>query len=128
MSDRIRFIPDPASGKNVLLIDLAGFENTLDSLPYINEARATVALQPPRSLRCIVDVTGSRFNVEIVEALKELARHNKPFVIASALIGVAGLQRVILESVITFSGRKNLKSLPSREEAFAWLAEQKPAA
>jgi hypothetical protein len=127
MSDRIRFIPSPANGANVLLMDLSGFVNTADSFRYIREARETVAAQPPLSLHCLVDVSGSRFNVDVVEAMKDLAMHNKPFVIATALVGVTGLQRVILESVVKLTGRKNLKQMPSRAEAFDWLAAQKPA-
>ena len=127
MSDRVRFIPNPVTGKNVLLMDFSGFDNSIEALPYISEARSTVAMQEPTSVYCLVDVTGSRFNIETVEAMKDLATHNRSFVIASALIGVTGLQRVILESVIAFSRRKNLKAIPTREEAFAWLAVQQPA-
>lgn len=127
MSERVCFIPNPATGARVLLIDLSGFLTASDSLPHIADARGLVAAQPPHSLYCLVDVTGSRFNVEVVEALKELTSHNRPFVIASALVGVVGLQRVILESVVAFSGRKNLKPVPSRAEAFIWLESQKPA-
>lgn len=126
MSDRICFIPNPVNGANVLLMDLSGFAVASDSFPYISEARDTVAAQPPLSLYCLLDVSGSRFNVDVVEAMKELASHNKPFVIATALVGVSGLQRVILESVVKLTGRRNLKQMPSRAEAFDWLAAQKP--
>lgn len=124
MSDRVRFIPNPRDGTRVLLIDLSGFPGPLDGLPHISAARDEVALQPRRSLCCVVDVTGSRFNVEVVEALKDLAAHNKPYVIASAVVGVSGLQRVILEGVVKFTGRSNLRPVATRDEAFAWLAEQ----
>jgi hypothetical protein len=127
MTDRVRFIPNPVGGSDVLLIDLSGFTSPADSLPFIGDARDIVATQAPLSLYCLVDVTGSRFNVDVVEALKELASHNRPFVVATALIGIAGLQRVILESIVKFTGRKNLKSLPARGEAFSWLATQNPA-
>ena len=126
MSERVRFIPNPVGGSAVVLMDLSGFVNASDSLPFISEAREFVATQPPLSVYCLVDVTGSRFNTDVVEAMKGLAAANRPYVVASALIGITGLQRVILESVITFSRRKNLKPLASREAAFDWLAVQKP--
>lgn len=127
MSDRIRLIPNSVNGKDVLLIDLSQFAIPTDGLPYIREARDFVGMQRPLSVYCLVDVTAARFNVEVVEALKDLATHNRPFVVATALIGVSGLQRVIFESIVAFSGRKNLKPFPSRDEAFAWLATQTPA-
>lgn len=128
MSERIRFIPNPLNASRVLLMDFSGFQTASDSLPFIQEAREFVATQPANSVHCLVDVSGSRFNADVVEAMKDLATHNRPYVIASALIGVGGLQRVILESVVTFSRRKNLKPLTTREEAFAWLASQESAA
>lgn len=126
MSNRVRFIPNPSGGNEVLLIDLTGFAAPLDAIDTINEARSLIAAQPLSSVRCIVDVTAARFNTDVVEALKELAAANKPYMIATGLIGVTGLQRIILEAVIKFTARKNLKSMPSREEAFAWLAAQAP--
>jgi hypothetical protein len=122
MSDRVRFIPGQADGSRVLLIDVSGLTDPAEALPYIAEAQGVVAGQPLRSVYCLVDVTGSRFNVDVVEAMKHLAEHDRPYVIASAVVGVAGLMRVIFESVLAFSGRNNLKSLPSREEALRWLA------
>ncbi|MEO6778698.1 MAG: hypothetical protein ABI194_04525 [Gemmatimonadaceae bacterium] len=127
MSDRVRFIPNPRDSTRVLLIDLSGFGAPLDSLPHISAARDEVASQPPKSLCCVVDVTGSRFNIEVVEAVKDLAAHNIPYVIASAVVGVSGLQRVIMEGVLKFTGRSNLKAVATRDEAFAWLAEQTTA-
>lgn len=127
MSDRIRFIPNPASSDQVLLIDLRGFNTPSESLDYIALARSVVAAQPHNSLQCLVDVTDARFNTEVVEAMKEFAAHNRPFVISSAIVGVTGLQRIILEAVTKFTGRTNLKAIPTRDEAFTWLAEQRAA-
>ncbi|MDQ2891404.1 MAG: hypothetical protein M3R65_12760 [Gemmatimonadota bacterium] len=124
MSDRVRFIPSPRGTGRVLLIDLTAFASPHEALEYIAEAGSRVATQPKNSVRCLVDVTGARFNGDVVQALKELAAHNRAYVMASAIVGVTGLQRVILDSVIKFSSRKNLKSIPTRDEAFAWLAAQ----
>jgi len=124
MSDRITFIDNPVTGRPALLMDFSGFSTAADALPHISAAREVVATQPARSLHGIVDVTGSKFNSQVVEALKELATHNAPFMIASGIVGVAGLQRVILDSVIAITGRSNLKAFPTRGEALTWLATQ----
>ena len=124
MSDRVTFIDNPVTGRPALLMDFSGFTTAGDALPHISAARDVVATQPARSLHGIVDVTGSKFNSQVVEALKELATHNAPFMIASGIVGVAGLQRVILDSVIAITGRSNLKAFPTRGEALSWLATQ----
>lgn len=124
MSNRVRFIPNQQSGAHVLLIDLSDFARPLDSLPHIEAARKVVCEQPHKSVCCIVDISGSPYNVEVIDKLKDLASHNRPFVIASAIIGVTGFKRLIMESVTKFAGRTNLKAVPSREAAFEWLAGQ----
>ena len=124
MSDRISFIDNPVTGRPALLMDFSGFTSAVDALPHITAARDVVATQPARSLHGVVDVTGSKFNSQVVEALKELASHNAPFMIASGIVGIAGLQRVIFDSVIAITGRSNLKAFPTRGEALSWLATQ----
>jgi hypothetical protein len=52
-----------------------------------------------------VNVKDSRFDTRIARALQELPRHNKPFVLASAIVGLSGLQRVILSAVMRATGR-----------------------
>lgn len=124
MAERITFIDNPMNGRPALLMDFSGFTNAADALPHISAARDVVSTQPARSLHGVVDVTGSKFNTQVVEALKDLASHNAPFMIASGIVGVAGLQRVILGSVIAVTGRNNLKAFPTRGEALQWLATQ----
>lgn len=124
MSERIAFIENPVSGRQTLLMDFSGFTTAADALPFIDAAREVVSTQPARSLLGVVDVTGSKFNTRVVEAMKEFAAHNAPFMIASGIVGVAGLQRVILDSVIAITGRSNLKAFPTRGEALSWLATQ----
>lgn len=110
----------------MLLIDLSDFSRPVDSLPHIAAARTLVGEQPHKSVCCIVDISGSPYNVEVVDALNDLASHNRPFVVASAIIGVTGFKRLIMESAMKLSGRTNLKAVPSREAAFEWLAAQTP--
>lgn len=63
-----------------------------------------------------------RFIPRPANGAKELATHDKPFVISTVLVSVTGLQRVILDSIVKLTGRKNLKQMPSRAETFDWLA------
>lgn len=102
------------------------FANVLDpeeGLRVIAEARAFVARQPKGSLRTLVDVEGSRFDTRVTHALKDLAMHNTPYTIASAIVGLSGLHRVVLTAVTTFSKRE-IKSFASVNAAKAWLVEQ----
>lgn len=115
---------NPTGGASVLLMNFSGFTTAADALPHIAAAAALIAEQPPTSLRTLVDVTGSRCNIEVVESLKQFVAGNRPYVIASAVVGVSGLQKIILDGILTFSSRSNLKSFPARAEALHWLASQ----
>lgn len=124
VSERISFVRDPGSGILVLLLNFSGFTDAADSLAHIASARELISRQPPCSLYILLDVTGSRFNTEIVDALRELASHNRPFVRASAVVGVSGVQKTVLEGVVAFTGRTNLKAFPDRNAGLRWLVQQ----
>jgi hypothetical protein len=55
--------------------------------------------------------------------LKEFTRHNKPYVIAAAVVGITGLKQIIYNAVLKFSGR-NLVAFDSVDRAKDWLAGQ----
>ena len=111
-------------GKPVVIFDFSNLTNIDEALKHIDEAIAFMSNQPKGSLYSLTDVTNSKFDSRITEGLKRLATHNKPYVIAGAVVGIEGLKRVIFQAVLTFSGRKNLKAFNTRAEAEQWLAQQ----
>jgi hypothetical protein len=108
-------------GQPVVLLDFAGFSNPADTLHHIEEARDLIARLPrDGTALTLTDVRGSRYNVEVLQALKELAAHNKPFVAKAAVATSSGLHRVAIMAVATFSGRA-LRAFSTREAALDWL-------
>jgi hypothetical protein len=116
---RTRFIE--VRGATVLLLDFSRILNPYDVLPAIAEAKGIIARQPPDSLLLMTDVTGSRFNPEIANALKEFAAHNRPYVRKAAIIGLSGLQKLVYRAVLAFTGRTNLRPFATRADAEPWL-------
>ncbi len=80
-----------------------------------------IAAEPPLSILCLVDTTGSKFDIEISKAIQAFSEHNKPYMKMTALVGVEGLQKVIYFAVLTFTKRTNIVLKNSREEALDWL-------
>lgn len=120
--ERTRFIEH--GGKNILFMDFSGVNEKPDALRIIEEARQFVAAQPKKQhLLTLVDVNGSRFDGEIIDALKALARHNQPWVLAGAVAGMSALQRVVYRIINSFSGRR-LAAFDSAQEAKDWLVRQ----
>ena len=58
-----------------------------------------------------------------MQALKQLAKHDQPWVMAGAVVGMSPLQRVIYRVINAFSGRR-LAAFETVEEAKAWLVRQ----
>ncbi len=111
------------NGKKILFIDFANAK--VDGVnDAIAEAKPMISSQPPKSVLCLVDTTGTSFSLDISSAVKEFTMHNKPFMKMTAIVGVEGLQKIILTSVIMFTKRDNLIVKNSRQEALDWLSQQ----
>ena len=116
---RVRFVEH--KGRQILFHDFSNLLKVEDALAAIAESRAIVRKQPPNSVLTLTEVTGSRFNREIVEALKELTKGNKPHVKAGAIVGMTGIQRVVYIAVTQFTGRR-LPTFDTVLEAKDYLA------
>jgi hypothetical protein len=117
---RINFVNH--KGKRILLIDFTG-RMPEDHAPIISNIRTHVSKEPKGSALTLIDATGMRLDVKMVQSLRVLADNNKPFVRASAVVGIGGPLGVLLDSVEKFSGRV-FKRLDSREQALDWLSIQ----
>ncbi|MDH4162859.1 MAG: hypothetical protein OEW15_09265 [Nitrospirota bacterium] len=117
---RINFIEH--KGKKLLHLDLANAKAP-DVIKLVKDATPVIAAQPEKSIRTLTDVTDLTFNVEATEALKHFTKHNKPYVIAGAVVGVTGLKQIIYNAVLKFSGR-NIVAFDSLDEAKNWLSTQ----
>jgi len=63
------------------------------------------------------------FDTEVSAVLGEYALHNTPYIKASALIGVSGVQKVVLAAIKALTGREFY--LPdSTEDTREWLIQQ----
>jgi hypothetical protein len=126
-ADRTRVIEH--KGHAIILMDFSQLKVPQETLAVIDAATRFVAAQPKvQNLRTLVDVSGSVYDYDVLEALKALAAHNKPWVLAGAVVGLSPLRRLAVRIVCFFSGRK-LASFKTLEEAKEWLvAQQAPPA
>src|SRR5687767_4277100 len=103
-------------GRRVVLFDFTNLSVPAECLKAIQEATIFVenTLPADGSALSLTDVRGSRYNMEVLQALKEFAAHNKPYVARGAVSTDSGLHRIAIIAVATFSGRE-LKGFPTRE-------------
>jgi len=116
--ERIKFIRH--NGKGIIYLDYSSCD-VGEMLKAIEAGRKIIALRPGNSLLTLTDVTNARFNAEVSDKMKEYAAHNKPYVKASAVVGITGLKKIILDAVMLFSKRK-FHTFDTIEQAKDWLA------
>lgn len=93
--------------------------------PIVAEAKALMARQPRGSALVLTNVTGTEMNKAASQLMKDLTTHNKPYVKASAVVGVEGLKKIAFNAVQRVSGR-SLFSFVTVEEAMEWLTNPVP--
>lgn len=112
-------------GKEILCLDISGSTSKDKEKieEHVNLAKEAVKQYPPKSALMITNVTNTGFDSAVSSMIKEYAQHNTPYVKASALVGISGLQKVILTAVKKMTGRDYYLAY-AMEEALEWLVKQ----
>lgn len=101
--ERARFIQHRS--KSIFLLDCTNA--TVDEIHAMIETCARqVRAQPPQSVLTLTVAGGGKFTPETIQKLKELTKGNKPYVKASAVVGITGLYKVVISAVSLFSERR----------------------
>jgi hypothetical protein len=119
--ERVRFLEH--KGRRILFMDLSNIKDPNDGFPLADRNQALVCAEPPGSVLTLTYVANGRFNSAIIKRLTELAKSNKAYVKAGAIVGLSGLQRVVYVTLSQLSGRR-LPTFDTVNEAKDWLAAQ----
>ena len=117
--ERARFIAH--RGKKIFLLDCTNA--SIEEIHAIaEECERQVRVQPLNSVMTLTLAGGGKFSPETIQKLKELTKGNKPYVKASAVVGITGLYKVVLSAVSLFSERR-FHMFDDVEEAKNFLAD-----
>ena len=108
------------AGRPFFRLDLSGFQRPADGLAALANAKIPATYQHPKSVLTLADVSNSPFDSAVKEALRDVLSFNRPFVLAGALLGVTGLQRIMYTALMRITGR-NSRVFNTEAEALAWL-------
>jgi len=113
------------SGKNILIVDVSNLkvQNKEEIKKIIEQAKEQIRKHPAKSLLIITEVTNTHFDNDIVEIFMAYAKHNNPYVKASALVGISGMQKIILLAIKKFTGR-DFYIASNLKDAQEWLVQQ----
>jgi hypothetical protein len=113
-------------GFSILLVDLGGRDRQ-QMLERIDAMRAAVSACATGSALVLTDCTKAFLDPEVIGALGEAVAVNKPYVRASAVIGLSPKREEVRQLIAGMAARE-IRSFDDVEPAMDWLAEQARAA
>ncbi len=110
-------------GAQILVLDVSHSHSVEENLAAFHQAREIILKQPPKSVKLLTDVTRAHYTPQAMDTLKEFSKSITPHIMASAVVGISGIKRILVQSLIKISGRK-IETFEDREKALDWLAGQ----
>ena len=108
-------------GKEIIVIDFseAGADKE-KTLSIIAQVFPVLSVRPKNSVLTLTNVSGVRFDKEILDAFKESVLQVRPYQKKAAVIGIKGIQKVAY-SFVTMMTSDITKAFDSELEAKEWL-------
>ncbi len=110
-------------GQQITSLDFSEVRTTEQGLNAIEQARRLIQAQPEHSVLTLTNVQDAHFDAEILGELREMVSQNRRFVVAGAVVGMKGLQRVAYTAMMRITGR-NIKAFEDAEKAKDWLVSE----
>lgn len=116
--DRARFIDH--NGVRIFYIDFSGL--AIEEGRKVMEASTPlIRSEPEGTVLTLTFTDGGKFDSDLIGDLKEFTKGNVPYVKAAAVVGISGLQKIVLDAVSLFSSRE-FSTFDSIDEAKEYLA------
>ena len=115
--DRVRFMEH--RGRQILYIDVSesGIDGIFDAMRYAEER---IRSQPEGSVLTLTNVGGARYSKDLIKSVKDFVMGNKPYVAKAAVVGMEGLQRIVLDGIRASTGRE-FETFDDVEQAKTYL-------
>jgi len=110
-------------GKNFIYFNIAGLSNNDQVERFAAAAMEVIKKYRPKSVYVITSRL-EFFDTRTKEICSEWIVFNKPYVIASALVSINGITRMVAKSIYKRAERELAPPFISRDEAVAWLLTQ----
>lgn len=107
--------------KNIKIVytDISGTAGDA-AVPAFKKSQQVAKQFEDGSMLSLVNATNARYNSNLLSSIKEAIKTNNSKVKATAVCGLTPLTTLIVNSIISFTGRK-MKLLSTPEEAREWL-------
>lgn len=120
--DNVKFIEH--KGKKILFQNLKDSRDADTNISIFEEAKQIIVKMPANSVLLLTDVTNAHYDIKAAENLKTFSREVTPFVKASAALGVTGIKRILLQTLLKITGRQ-IQICSDIDEALEYLVNHK---
>jgi len=111
-------------GVIILFLDFSHCTSKEEFIPIVDAAKQWIQNKDPKSVLTLTDLTDAHFNAEIINLMKDLTLHNKPYVKAGAIVGITRpLMKLAYNAVMAFS-KRTLPIFDTHDQAKEWLINQ----
>ena len=113
------------NGRSFVYFDLSAFQTNEELAAFIETTKPVVRKYKGTPLYTITNISAIKFDTATKKIAAEWMAHNRPYVKCGVVIGVDSIRRIMVNAVFALSGRKNMSSATTKEEAVEWLLAQK---
>ena len=110
--------------KSFIYYDLSEFKTNDEFEALIEEAKQVIESYDEGSVYTITNIEKVKFDTKTKDIVAEWMSHNKPYVKYGVVIGMDGIKKIMVNAIFTLSGRKNMTSTSTKEQAIEWLLKQ----
>ena len=111
-------------GKNFIYMDFSGFRTTDDYNRQIELIKTVISKHPWHSLYTIVNIENVRFDSAIKEVLLKFIKYNRPYVKCAVITGIDGIKKMMVNTMVNLTGRKNVFFTFTKERAIELALQQ----
>lgn len=104
---------------DIVYTDISG-ASPEESIEVFERNQQIISQMPLKSVYSLVNAADARFNSNLIQKIKETVKKNNPHSKATAVCGLNALSRLMVNSIIAFTGRQ-MKLVDTAEEGKEWL-------
>jgi len=105
---------------SIYYIDFSNIKKQDEILKIINESTTYIRKQHINSVLVMTNIENMFFNSVIRSEFLDFLKGNKPYIKRSAIIGMSGLQRILVNGLMSVSGR-NVRSFDNEISAKEYI-------
>ncbi|MCL2218450.1 MAG: hypothetical protein FWC23_00385 [Chitinispirillia bacterium] len=110
-------------GKNFIFFNISGLTDNDQFEAFAKAAMEVISKYPLKSVYVMTSHL-TFFDTKTKEVSANWIIFNKPYVIASALVDINGITRMVAKSIYKQAGREFATPFTTKEEAIRWLLTQ----